>query len=76
MTAYKVYLRTVASASIDVEAESEEEAIELAFDQAPYLCAQCSGWGRKAGIELGEWSMADEPWPAFPGDVAIEVVGE
>lgn len=71
---YRVYLRTMASTQIEVEAESEEAAIEQAMDNTPYVCAQCAGWGQRAGIELGEWEPNDEPWAAIPADVAVEEV--
>lgn len=70
---YRVYLRTVASTTIEVEASSEEEAIEAAFKKTPYLCAQCSGWGNSAGIELADWDTVDQPW-TLGTDVAVEAV--
>ena len=72
MPEYTVYFRTVASTSIRVQAESEEQAAQEAYEMLPHLCAQCSGWGQKAGVELGDWSLIDEPWPAFPGETAVE----
>ena len=32
----------------------EEIAIELAFEHKPYLCAQCSGWGKKSYLEIAD----------------------
>lgn len=55
MTKYRVIMTTGASTVIDVEAESEDEAENAAFNEVPYICAQCSGFGREAGIELGDW---------------------
>ena len=72
MAEYVVYFRTVASTAIRVEADSEEDAIAEAYEHVPNLCAQCSGWGQRAGVELGEWSTIDEDWPAFPGEPAVE----
>lgn len=60
MPKYRLYYRTGASTYIDVEAANQDEAIEKAeqeFDP-PYLCAQCSGWGRP-GVDLGEWEPED-----------------
>ena len=72
MAEYVVYFRTVASTAIRVEADSEEDAIERAYEHVPNLCAHCSGWGQKAGVELGEWETIDEDWPALPGEPAVE----
>ncbi len=56
MPKYRVYLQTVASVSIEVEAEDKEAAIDAAFEEVPSgVCAQCSGWGQKWGLDLGEW---------------------
>jgi hypothetical protein len=58
MSKYRVYLTTGASAVVTVEAETEDEAVDLAFDEVPReVCAQCSGWGRDYGIDLGEWDL-------------------
>ena len=57
MARYQVNLATYASASVDVEAESEEEAVEKAFEEAPYSCHQCP--------EIGDWSLPSE---LFDGD--------
>lgn len=55
MATYRVFLTTGASTVIEVEADSEEGAETAAWDELPYVCAQCSGWGRRAGIEVGDW---------------------
>ena len=58
MAKYRVQLETIASMTIEVEAESEEEALDMAFDDAPPdVCAQCSGWGQEWSLELGEWDQ-------------------
>jgi hypothetical protein len=72
MPEYVVYFRTVASTAVRVEADDEDEAVEAAFEELPHLCAQCSGWGQRAGVELGDWQTLDEPWPAFPGEQTVE----
>lgn len=55
MGTYRVYLVTEASASVEVEADSEEEAIERAFEEAPYACHQCP--------EIGDWALLSEMYP-------------
>lgn len=55
MEKYRVYLVTEASASVTVEADSEEEAIEKAFENAPYSCHQCP--------EIGDWTLLSEMYP-------------
>lgn len=58
MTKFLVTLETVASTYIEVEADSKEDAVELAFDKAPGICAQCSGWGNPGvTLELGEFDV-------------------
>lgn len=68
MAKYQVYLSTTASLSVSVdistegldEDEIEEAAIEAAFNHNHYICAQCSGWGRKHSFDLGEWEPEEE----------------
>lgn len=65
---YTVHLTTFASLSIDVEIpddtdqdKAREAAIEAALDNAPNgVCAQCSGWGQKWDLEIGDWDVAKE----------------
>lgn len=59
MARYRVILETGASSVIEVEADDEESAEMLAHDEAPFVCAQCSGWGQRAGIEIGDWETGD-----------------
>jgi len=70
MTKYRVFLTTTASLSVNVEIddakmdedEAREAAIEEAHQEAPSgVCAQCSGWGRSWGLDLGEWEAESEP---------------
>lgn len=68
MSTYDVYLSTPAETVVRaVEAEDPDEAIELAYDQAPVvLCHQCA-----AKVDMaGEW----EPTAVFDssGDVVWE----
>lgn len=62
MPRYRVYLQTVASTVIEVEAEDKNEAYELAVDQRmPTICGQCSGWGNSQNLELGDvWEGDDD----------------
>lgn len=54
MAKYRVYLEATSSTTVEVEADSKEEAVELAFQgDLPYACHQCP--------ELSEWE--------FPPDV-------
>lgn len=59
---YRVYLQQMAGTAITVEADSREEAMDKAYDNAPAgLCAHCSGFGSRPGIDLaGDWEIADE----------------
>lgn len=59
MPKYQVTLQTVASAYMTVEAEDLEEAIVAAMEDAPFICAQCSGFGQSWSLELGEWDIDD-----------------
>lgn len=50
--------------TVTVEAESEDAAIEKAFDANPtpgQLCAYCSGYSR-------EWSVDEDEWDVPPKD--------
>lgn len=63
MTAYNVYFITTASTSTTVEADSPEEAQEKAdkFRDFPTICAQCSGWGGRQSLDLGDWEQDGNP---------------
>lgn len=55
MATYTVYLQTIASTSVEVEADNEDEALDKAYDASmPTICAQCSGWGKESYLELGD----------------------
>lgn len=59
MPKYNVYLVTTASATVKVEAEDPESAIEQAFQEAPGgLCHQC---GRD--YDLGDLQLSSELFP-------------
>lgn len=53
MPKYTVYMNTVVTAWVTVEAADREEAIELAFEDAPYA----PGF---ANYEFGEWGLSSE----------------
>lgn len=75
MPTYRVAMSTTASLSIEVEADNETEAEEKAYEEGPRgVCAQCSGWGEKWGLDLGDFEIdADSE---FCGEVykAVELV--
>ncbi len=61
MAEWRVTYRTGASLTMYVEAENEEEALDAAYDAMPgEICAQCSGWGRKYSLDLGEWELEED----------------
>lgn len=71
MPKYRVFFETTASLSVEVELDDEEierhggdaksAAIEKAYDHIPGgVCAQCSGWGRKFSLDMGEWEIEAE----------------
>jgi hypothetical protein len=61
VTRYRVELRATLYAFVTVEADSEDEAIDMAYDEAPgEICAQCSGWGREYSIDQDDWQRPDD----------------
>ena len=61
MPKYRVYLQTVASTTIEVEAEDKNEAAELAMSGSlPTICAQCAGWGGQQNLDLNDVWECDE----------------
>lgn len=59
MKTYTVMFTTTASTVLSVDAESTEEARELADEkfEGPSLCAHCSGWGNSQNLDLGDWEQ-------------------
>lgn len=58
MTTYKVIMSTYATGYVEVDGDTEEKAIEEAYNLAPTLCAHCSGWDKEHSLELGdEWEI-------------------
>lgn len=63
MAKYRQWFSTGASGYVEIEADSPEEAeakIEREIGDPGGICAQCSGWGRDQGIDLGEWEVDTE----------------
>jgi hypothetical protein len=61
MPKYRVYLQTVASTTIEVEADDEDAAIDAAYDQGtPTLCAYCSGYNQSHNLDLGDFEPVDD----------------
>jgi hypothetical protein len=62
MPKYRVWYSTTASTSVEVEADSPDDAREVANEafESPMICAQCSGWGQEHDLELGDdWEQDD-----------------
>lgn len=59
MAKYDLYFTTTASTQITIEADSLDEAVDLAYEDPgmPTICAQCSGWGDRQNLDLGEWEF-------------------
>lgn len=56
MPKFHVHMNAIVSTTLTVEAEDYNEAIEKAYEEGtPGLCAQCSGWGQKHSLDLGEF---------------------
>jgi len=62
MAKYRVYLVAVAEATVEVEAEDRESAIEAAFENAP------------AGAIVGEWTLGSDLWPGSPASGDCEEI--
>lgn len=76
MAIYRVQLFRGDWYNVDVEATDEDHAIEEALNDAPYLCAQCSGWGHsaKGSVSPDEWMTPDECFPDYKESVYGPVV--
>lgn len=58
---YNVTLAKTITFEITVEADSEDAALEDAYNQAPTFCAQCHGWGQKWGVNSdAEWESLED----------------
>lgn len=67
MTKYRVNLVALATTSVDVEADSREEAIDEALEQAP-----TPAWNWP---EMDQWGLPSESFPEFnkPEDDVEEI---
>lgn len=67
MPRYRVNYVATASCGIVVEADSPDEAYDLAEQEGtPGLCAYCAGVGQRGpGIDIGDWQPDEE----YPHDV-------
>jgi hypothetical protein len=75
MPKYAVHFATNASATVTVEAENKEAAIDLAYDALPgSLCAQCCGWGEEWSRDEGDFELVEDD-PKV-GAHAVELVTE
>jgi hypothetical protein len=57
MPKYRVNMYEWTSVMIEVEADSEEKAIDKAFGEVEGICAQCSGWGQEWSRDTGELQL-------------------
>lgn len=57
MEKYRVYLETTASMSVEVEADSMEEAVEYALDEHAPM-SPCN----QEPFELGDWDVPKDDW--------------
>ena len=58
MATYRIYLETTASSTVEVEADSEEEALNQLWEgyvELPYSCHQCP--------EIGDWELPSDIHP-------------
>lgn len=69
MRKFEVSYHTTASVTVTVELDCDENAsiddlmdviTDAGYEGTPDVCAQCSGWGRDYGLELGEWELDDD----------------
>lgn len=73
MPTFDLYFNTTATAFVSIDADSLDEAIDLAGDRLPAnVCAQCAGmaWhSDRAGIDLaGEWELDEGAYTDYPED--------
>lgn len=62
MKKYRVQFARTTWLTAFVEAEDEDQALELGFDELPPVTAYETGWGSmgKWSAEVGEWEYLDE----------------
>ncbi len=73
MSTYRVSIPKVVWLSINVEAATEEAAIEEAFQEAPGLCAHCAGFGKGYAVDEDDWGAIEDVAPQFK--VTAELMG-
>lgn len=66
MSKYRVYLENVMSVSVEVEADTEDEAIEAAFGQTP-----SAGWDWP---DMGDWYFPPDEREAMKRSEFIEEI--
>ena len=58
MAEYRIHFTTGTSATVCVEADDLDAAIDAAYEELPgSICAQCSGWGKKWTREEGDFEV-------------------
>lgn len=70
MTRYGVNLVAIAEAYVEVEADDMDEAIELAFENAPM------GANISNDFDMGEWLLAGDVWPGTKVEDSVEVLDD
>lgn len=70
MNKYRIYFTGVESISVEVEADSLEEAQEAAWEEVPRgVCAQCSGYGASWSRDAAEDLEMDEATYSVDGQL-------
>lgn len=57
MPEYIVWFKSPLWSSVEVEADNEEEAVDVAYDtfQFPTICGLCTGWGSSWDVSQDDW---------------------
>jgi hypothetical protein len=77
MPKYQVAMHATIGLYVTVEADSEEAAINAAYEEAPGdICAQCSGWGQSWSKEESDYEVDEDE--VFDGKVykAVTLIEE
>jgi len=62
---------------VEVDALTVDDLTDAIYEtmETPGICAQCAGWGRDYGLELGdEWEIDDDPKEKNPDYRGIRIV--
>lgn len=70
MAKYRVHLVAVAETSVEVEAESGDEAVEVALWNAP------AGANISNDFDMSEWTTTSEVWPDQDPEKDYELIEE